>query len=79
MGGRGAELKGQSSAWRGTKALASAISLAHPPANPKGNRFLPGNLLAPRKHPLLCFCRSLPPVGLTPARCPSRSGSTKGK
>ena len=35
--------------------------------NPKGNRFLLGNLLAPHKHPTLCFCGSIPPVaGLTP-------------
>ena len=37
--------------------------------NPKGNQFLPGNLLAPRKHLTLCFCRSIPPVGLTPSWC----------
>ena len=40
-----------------------------PSQNPKGNRFLPGNLLAPRKHPTLCFCGSNPLVGLTPSRC----------
>ena len=38
-----------------------------PSQNPKGNQFLPGNLLAPRKHPMLCFCGATPPaVGLTP-------------
>ena len=41
-----------------------------PSQNPKGNQFLPGNLLAPRKHPTLCFCGATPPaVGLTPYRC----------
>ena len=29
-----------------------------------------GNLLAPCKHPTLCFCGSIPPVGLTPSPCP---------
>ena len=51
--------------------LASAISLAPSPSqNPKGNQFLPGNLLAPRKHPTLCFCGATAlAVGLTPSRC----------
>ena len=41
-----------------------------PSQNPKGNRFLPGNLLAPHKHPTLCFCGATPPAeGLTPSRC----------
>ena len=41
-----------------------------PSQNPKGNQFLPGNLLAPRKHPTLCFCGSIPPAaGLTPSWC----------
>ena len=41
-----------------------------PSQNPKGNQFLPGNLLALRKHPMLCFCRATPPAaGLTPSRC----------
>ena len=40
-----------------------------PSQNPKGNQFLPGNLLAPRKHPKLCFCGSIPPAGLTPSWC----------
>ena len=41
-----------------------------PSQNPKGNQFLPGNLFAPRKHPTLCFCRSIPPAaGLTPSWC----------
>ena len=52
----------------GTKALASANSLAHP-QNPKESQFLPGNLLVLCKHPMLCFCRSIPPVGLTPSWC----------
>ena len=39
-----------------------------PSQNPKGNQFLPGNLLASRKHPTLCFCGSIPLVmGLTPS------------
>ena len=40
-----------------------------PSQNPKGNQFLPGNLLAPRKHPKLCFCGSIPLAGLTPSWC----------
>ena len=41
-----------------------------PSGNPKGNQFLSGNLLAPHKHPTLCFCRSIPlAAGLTPSRC----------
>ena len=41
-----------------------------PSQNPKGNQLLPGNLLAPGKHPTPCFCISIPPaVGLTPSRC----------
>ena len=41
-----------------------------PSQNPKGNQFLPGNFLAPHKHPTLCFCGATPlAVGLTPSRC----------
>ena len=40
-----------------------------PSQNPKGNQFLSGNLLAPRKHPKLCFCGSIPLMGLPPSRC----------
>ena len=40
-----------------------------PSQNPKENQFLPGNLLAPLKHPTLCFCGSIPPVSLTPSSC----------
>ena len=41
-----------------------------PSQNPKGNQFLPGNLLALHKHPTLCFCRATPPAAsLTPSRC----------
>ena len=41
-----------------------------PSQNPKENQFLPGNLLAPRKHPTLCFCGAKPPAAdLTPSRC----------
>ena len=44
------------------------LSHPFPSQNPKGNQFLSGNLLAPRKHPTLCFCGSIPPVaGLTPS------------
>ena len=45
--------------------------LPHPPPsqNPKGKQFLSGNLLAPRKHPMLCFCGSTPSAGLTPSWC----------
>ena len=40
-----------------------------PSPNPKGNQFLSGNFLAPHKHPMLCFCGSIPLEGLTPSRC----------
>ena len=41
-----------------------------PSQNPKGNQFLPGNLLALPKHSTLCFCGATPPeAGLTPSRC----------
>ena len=40
-----------------------------PSQNPKGNWFLPGNWLAPRKHRTLCFCGSIPLVGLTTSWC----------
>ena len=41
-----------------------------PSQNPKGNQFLPRNLLALHKHPTLCFCGATPPTaGLTPSRC----------
>ena len=41
-----------------------------PSQNPKGNQFLPGNLLAQCKHPTLCFCRAKPPAAdLTPSSC----------
>ena len=46
------------------------LSHPSPSQNPKGNQFLPGNLLALRKHPTLCFCGATPPAaGLTPSRC----------
>ena len=35
-----------------------------PSQNPKGNQFLSPNLLAQHKHPMLCFCGSIPPTGL---------------
>ena len=58
----------QSSAQQGTKVLASTITLSHPPARvPKGMNSQ--NLLAPRKHPMLCFCRSIPPMCLPPSWC----------
>ena len=67
----------QNSAPWGTKALASTISLTYPPSrNPKGNRFPSPNLLAPRKHPTLCFCGSLPPTGL-PASLPELQGPSR--
>ena len=40
-----------------------------PCQKPKGNQFLPGNLLALHKHPTLCFCGSIPLAGLTPSQC----------
>ena len=48
----------------------SHLPCPSPSQNPKGNQFLPGNLLAPRKHPTLCFCGATPPAaGLTPSHC----------
>ena len=58
----------QRSVRQGTEALASAISLSHPPATtPKGTSS--PNLLAPHKHPTLCLCGSNPPTGQPPSRC----------
>ena len=42
----------------------SHIPLPSTSQNPKGNQFPSRNLLAPRKHPTLCFCGSIPPTGL---------------
>ena len=55
-----------------------------PSQNPIGKRFLPGNLLAPHKHPTLCFCRSIPPPSggsdsLSVPQGPSQSGSQIGR
>ena len=54
-----------------------------PSQNPKGNQFLPGNLLAPRKHPTLCFCWSHPSGSgsdsLLLPQGPSQRGSPKEK
>ena len=55
---------------RGTKALASAISLSHP--QPKFQREpVPLTELAYTTQTLcmLCFCGSIPPTGLPPFRC----------
>ena len=40
------------------------LSHPSPSQNSKGNQFLSLNLLAPRKHPTLCFCGSIPLKGL---------------
>ena len=50
---------------------AAQCHLPHPSSsqNPKGNQFPSRNLLAPRKHPTLCFCGSIPLTGLPPSRC----------
>ena len=62
--------RGKSSAWLGTKARTSAMSLAHPPAkNPKGSQFPSPNFLAPHKHPMLCFCGSIPLTVLPHSWC----------
>ena len=52
-------LRRHNSAQWGTKALASAISLSHPPAETLKGTSSP-NLLASLKHPMLCFCGSIP-------------------
>ena len=33
------------------------------------NQFPSGKLFVPCKHPMLCFCRSIPPTGLPPSWC----------
>ena len=40
-----------------------------PSRNPKGNQFPSLNLLAPHKHPTLCFCGSIPLTGRPPSWC----------
>ena len=44
------------------------LPLPSPSQNSKQNQFLSLNLLTPRKHPMLCFCGSTPPMGLPPSR-----------
>ena len=69
MEGRGVE------PWRTELSLAGNkgagkrhLPLPSPSQNPKGNHFLPGNLLAAHNRPTLCFCGSIPPtVGLPPS------------
>ena len=39
------------------------LPLPSPSQNSKGNQFPSRNLLAPGKHPTLCFCGSIPPMG----------------
>ena len=74
---------GQTSAWWGTKALRSAISLAHPPAKiPKGTSSV-RTLLAPGKHPMLCLLLRIHPsngsASLLMLQGPSQSGPPKAK
>ena len=55
---------------RGNKGTGKHHHLLPPPSqSPKGNQFPSPNLLAPRKHPMLCFCGSIPLVGLPPSWC----------
>ena len=62
--------RGQSSAWRGTKALASAISLAHPLAKiPKGTSSHHGTCLHCANTQHCASCGSIPPMGLPPSWC----------
>ena len=70
MGGRVVEPRMTELSLAGNKgAHQSHLPRPSPSQNPKGNRFLPENLLAPGKHPKLCFCGSIPLAGLTPSRC----------
>ena len=70
MGGRVVEPRTTELSLVGNKG-ARQHHLPHPSRsqNPKGNRFLTGNLVAPRKHPTLFFCGSIRLAGLTPSRC----------
>ena len=70
MGGRVVELWTTERSLVGNKgARQRHFPCPSPSQNPKGNQFLPGNLLTLGKHPTLCFCGSIPPVGLTPCWC----------
>ena len=71
MGGRVAEPRDTELSLAGKKGARQCHLPRPPPSqNPKGNQFLPGNLLAPRKHPTLCFCGPTPPAArLTPSSC----------
>ena len=71
MGGRVVEPQKTERSLAGNKgALQHHLPRPFPSQNPKGNQFLSGNLLASRKHPMLCFFfGSIPPAGLTPSLC----------
>ena len=45
------------------------LPLPSPSCKPKWNQFPSPNLLAPHKHPTLCFCGSIPHTGLPPSWC----------
>ena len=71
MGGRVAEPRTtELSLARNKGAHQHHLPCPSPNQNPKGNQFLPGNLLALRKYPTLCLCGATPlAAGLTPSRC----------
>ena len=70
MGGRIVEFRATELSLAGKKgAHQRHLPRPHPSQNPKGKQFLSGNLLAPHKHPTLCFCESIPLAGLNPSRC----------
>ena len=70
MGGRVVEPRRTEHSLAGNKGTCQHhLPCPFPSQNPTGNQFLPGNLHAPHKHPVLCYCGSIPLAGLTPSWC----------
>ena len=67
-GGRVVEPRKTELSSEGNKAAGQRhFPLSSPSRNPKGNQFPSPILLAPCKHPTLCFCGSIPLMGLPPS------------
>ena len=70
LGGRGVEPRKTELSLAGNKGTDRChLPLPSPSRNSKGNQFPSLNLLALHKGPMLCFCGSIPPMGLPPSWC----------